>query len=223
LGCFNELSQLIVTPGDYRLEVAYNDAGENVAKLVNNDPNIIPNWVTLLEEYGLEVDFTDLYIKTDNDIESDEGDIISSIEFTDDPSIVKLTVDVDTVPGTEPGVSPVIRNVNPTSKFPGDGILDPAAAGQLYLIVSDNTDGEEPAIDSVDPSGPWGVLKTYEGDIIQYNGINWSVVFDSTNQTEDTYVVNAFNMQHYKFTNGEWIFTYLGEFNPGYWRLFAAK
>jgi hypothetical protein len=220
-GCFNELSQLIITPGDYKLEIG-NEGSDILAKLINNDPNTKPDWSVLLQEYGLEAEFTDMYIKTDNDIESEDGDIISGIEFTDDPSVVKLTLDQDTVPGTLAGVSPVLRNVNPLNKFPGGG-LDAAAVGQRYLIVSDSSNGEEPAISSLNPSDPWGVLTTYPGDIIQYNGANWEVIFEASTGDDPSYVINSFNMQHYKFTDGEWIFTYLGTFNPGYWRLYSSK
>ena len=220
MGCFSELSQMIITPGDYRLEVGI-VGGDTIAKLSNFESGKIPDWTVLLQEYGLEAEFTDLYLKTDNDIESGDGDVIAGIEFTDDPSVVKLIIDADTVPGTNAGISPVLRNVNPTTKAPGDGVLAPAAVGQRYLIVSDTSTGEEPAIDAL--SGPWGVLKTYPGDIIQYNGVIWEVIFNADGGQDPSYVVNSFNMQHYKFTNGEWIFTYLGTFNPGYWRLFAAK
>lgn len=220
LGCFDELGRVIVTPGDYKLEVGY-EGSDVVAKLIGSDPNETPDWSELLNvTYGLDVDFTDLYIKTDNDIESEDGDIIGSIELTSEPDVVKVTIDQDTVPGTTVGISPVDRIVNPVKRSPGNDLPAPVI-GQRYLITSDTSNGEEPAIQTT--SGDWGALTAYPNDIIQYDGAKWNVIFESASQTEVAYTVNAFNLQHYKFVDGEWIFTFLGEFNPGYWRLYSSK
>jgi hypothetical protein len=220
LGCFNELDRLIVTPGDYKLEVGY-EGQDVVAKLISNDPDETPDWNSLLTEtYGLDIEFTDLYIKTDNDIESEDGDIIGQIDLTNEPDVVKVAIDQDTVPGTTAGISPINRIVNPVKRSPGNE-LPGAITGQRYLITSDTSNGEEPAIDVT--SGAWGALRAYPNDIIQYNGAQWQVVFEAATQNDIAYTVNSFNMQHYKYVNGEWIFTYLGEFNPGYWRLYSSK
>ena len=215
LGCFNELSRLIITPGDYKLEVGY-EGDKVVARLVGENPS----WADLLELHGLDPDFTDLYIKTDNDIESDEGDIIGTFQLTDEADKIIVTLDQDTVPGTTPAISPIARIVDPATKAPGDQLPMPTI-GERYLITSNTSNGEEPAINVT--TGPWGALTAYPNDIIQWDGAQWQVIFDSTEQTDVAYTINAFNLQHYKFTDGEWIFTFLGEFNPGYWRLYSSK
>lgn len=58
-----------------------------------------------------------------------------------------------------------------------------------------------------------------ENDIIEWNGVKWVTVFDSSEITETTYVTNLNTNTQYKFVNGEWLLSVNGEYLPGFWRL----
>jgi hypothetical protein len=103
--------------------------------------------------------------------------------------------------------------------MPGLG-LPAAQAGQRYLITSANSDGEEPAIPPGVNDSPWGKnIVAYPNDIIEYNGIEWIVVFDSRRASGKNYVVNNSNGIQYMFDGIEWSYTYYGIYSPGYWRV----
>jgi hypothetical protein len=60
-------------------------------------------------------------------------------------------------------------------------------------------------------------------DIIEYDGNNWQLVFDSINTLADQFVKNNFSQKWYKWQNQTWTaFPYkgsTGDYGPGYWRL----
>jgi len=157
-------------------------------------------------------------LKLDPNIEEFDSDILGRLVI--DPAlpqnIARFEIDIDTLPGTI-GSGPVNDIINPSQVFPGSG-LPAAAPGQRYLLVSNLTRGEEPAIPINTGLNPWGTITAYENDIIEYTGTNWIVSFDSRVENKNQHVINLRSMNHYKFTGNDWIFTYLGEYFPGYFR-----
>jgi len=216
----NQIDQIIVTPGDHRIGVGIDGLANNGIILLNKyglaDPTL--SWKTLFDVYGNIEDYeTILRLKLDQDIEVDDFDILGTVTL--DPNkanILTFTVDIDTLPNTTVG-GPVDNIIDPHKDLPGS-TLPAAVAGQRYLLISDYTDGEEPAVPFA-PLGPWGSLIANENDIIEYNGVDWIVTFDSLNEDANQYVINLNTMNHYRFTGEDWIFTYLGEYFPGYWRM----
>jgi hypothetical protein len=214
-------TQLIVTPGMHRIAVGIDGLEKNEVMLLtkygNKDPNL--SWKSLFEEYGnMELNETILRLKLDPDIEVFDNDVLGVISV--DPAlpqnIARFEVDIDTLPSTISS-GPVNDIINPGKVFPGRG-LPQAAAGQRYLLVSNLTNGEEPAIPVNTGRNPWGTITAYENDIIEYTGTEWFVSFDSTTENKNQYVINLRTMNHYKFTGNDWVFTYLGEYFPGYFR-----
>lgn len=215
-----QIDQLIVTPGDYKIGVGTDGLASNEIILLNKygSPDPLLSWVQLFEAYGNIEDFeTILRLKLDPDIESSEQDIMGTVT-TDParPNILTYNIDVDTLPSTLPG-GPVDDIIDPQLQLPGKE-LPIAIAGQRYLLVGHMTDGEEPAT-PLAPNSPWGLVNAYENDIIEYNGTDWIVVFDSRAESKNQYVINLRTMNHYKFDGNNWVFTYLGEYFPGYWRM----
>ena len=66
---------------------------------------------------------------------------------------------------------------------------------------------------------PGPVIEAKENDIIEYDGSNWTVVFNSNNVSTPQYVTNSFTSKQFKWTGKLWISSYEGEYNPGFWRL----
>jgi hypothetical protein len=97
--------------------------------------------------------------------------------------------------------------IDPTRAAPGAG-LPAAAVGQRYIVVS--SPAEIPA---------WAGLVANPEDIIEYNGSAWVISFDAAASTAVEYVLNIASNQQLAFMDGQWILSYEGIFQPGYWRL----
>jgi hypothetical protein len=214
--------QIITTEGNYKISVAKGTTADTIT-LLNEyglaDPNL--SWDNLIKKYGqITPNITKLRLKLDPNIEVFTSDIIGYIELdTVDPSILFFTPDIDTLPQNT--LSPITTIIDPIEVTPGNG-LPLAVAGQRYLLTSRDSMGEEPAIPDNVPGSPWGqMLVAYPNDIIEFNGINWVVSFDSRNSSDKNYVVNNENGTQYTYDSStkEWTYTYYGQYAPGYWRI----
>lgn len=122
-----------------------------------------------------------------------------------DPNKLLVDIDQDSLPSnTRAAIDGVI---DPTRAAPGSG-LPAAAVGQRYIVVS--SPAEIPA---------WGGLVANPEDIIEYNGSAWVVSFDAAASIAVEYVLNIASNQQLAFMDGQWILSYEGIFQPGYWRL----
>jgi len=126
-------------------------------------------------------------------------------EHPTDPNKLLVDIDSDSLPSnTKTAIDGVI---DPTRAAPGAG-LPAAAAGQRYIVVS--SPAEIPA---------WDGLVANPEDIIEYNGSAWVISFDAAASTAVEYVLNIASNQQLAFMDGQWILSYEGIFQPGYWRL----
>ena len=213
-------SQIITTEGNHRIQVENNGSTDRVILLSKYGINDGTSWQTLIQKYGeITTDITKIRLKLDPNIDVDDKDIIGNIQQDPtDPSSLILTIDQDTLPPTTlPAISDII---DPTEISPGNG-LPSASFGQRYLIVSSHG-SEELAIPIGSNTSPWGNnLIVYHNDIIEYNGLEWRVIFDSRNSSTQQYVINLSNNTQYMFDplTKEWTYTYYGQYSPGYWRI----
>jgi len=217
---FDELAQVVISPGNYRIDLTAIDSTTSRVELLNeygkSDPLL--NWESLFAAYGtIDPERSVLTLKTEDDIEIDSGDILGSIEVSaTEQNIATFVVDVDTLPTTI-GSGAVTDIIDPSVNFPGSG-LPAAALGQRYLLLTTGQDSPDESVIAQGAQG-WGNVVAYENDIIEWNGNDWFVSFDASEVQIAQYVVNIADAQHYKFDGSEWIYTYLGTFNPGYWRI----
>ena len=220
---FNDISQIIISPGNYRIDVSAIDATTSRIKLLDEYGEIDAtlSWESLFAAYGtIDPARTTLTLKTDDDIEDILGDILGTLEVSDtEQNIATFVVDADTLPTTI-GSGAVTDLINPSVSFPG-GTLPAAAAGQRYLLLTNKQDGGGESLIAQDAEGnnPWGGLTAHVNDIIEYDGTSWFISFSAVDVTAPQYVVNSKDSQHYKFDGDEWVFTMLGVFNPGFWRI----
>ena len=134
---------------------------------------------------------------------------------------MRLNIDPDTVPGNTviAGRGTVDAVINPET-FNPTGIV----SGTRYLILEDIN------ITSLfsDPSfsGPvaWknadlSDFQAHANDIIEWDGSDWSIVFDSTAVTEVTYITNSYTGTQYKWNEGSWSKSYEGIYEARLWRL----
>jgi hypothetical protein len=219
--CFEGIPmQIITTEGNYKISVTLNGT-QNEITLLNADGTTSPeqSWQKLIQIYGqITPNITKIRLKLDPNIDIDDSDIIGSI--VQDPTrqnVLIFSPDADTLPAVT--IPPINDIIDPTEVTPGDG-LPAASAGQRYLLTSDDSAGEEPAIPPGVATSPWGSnIVAYPNDVIEFNGISWKVIFDSRNSVGLNYVVNNSNGIQYTFDGHSWHYTYLGIYSPGYWRI----
>jgi hypothetical protein len=140
----------------------------------------------------------------------DDTQIIGTVTYdpTDDRFLL-FDVDEDTLPqNTLPPVSAVI---DPLRSGPGAG-LPPAALGQRYLILEDMGGYGS-------PTEAWGEIEAQANDIIEYNGTQWIVVFDSRTADSVQFVTNITTSLQYRWTGKIWVKSYEGLYPGGEWSL----
>lgn len=212
------LLRIIASSNDHTIDVSLNDENQVEITLLGRygEEDIEKyNWDTLLQKVGSIIPgTTTLRLKINDDLENEEDDVYGFVERH--PSIknkLLFTVDEDTLPDTT--LVAIHRFIDAIKMYPGNNFLPPPSLGQRYLLISDHTNGEEEAIVN---SPVWGGLAANENDIIEYNGTGWVVSFDSNNNSTQ-YIKNLIDGQHYKFNGSNWVYTYLGRYNLGYWSL----
>ncbi len=223
---FGEISPdatITVTAGNYDLLVF-----NNAAKLINgnstgenidvSNPENTAAWQTLLDQYPgkFRAGLSQLRFSQPNDTE-----VVAyiSLDPTDDTSMI-LSIDTDTVPSNTivEGRGTVDAIINPETFKPTP------VTGTRYLILEDinvNSQFNSPGYDGADA---WKNLngddfQAHANDIIEWNGTEWTIVFDSTAQSEVVYITNAYTGTQYKWDQGVWSKTYEGVYDKQLWRL----
>lgn len=146
-----------------------------------------------------------LELNASNDIKDLNNLIIGGISRDPNQSDrLIFTLDTDTLPSNT--IGNVFGIIDPGVSSPGVG-LPPAELGQRYLFAAGTEAGT-----------PWGVIAD-DNDIVEYDGAEWTVVFKSADVDEEVWVQNDFTGQQFKWTGTEWISSWQGTYNQGYWRL----
>jgi hypothetical protein len=186
----------------------------NYAGINDDGTGSAMDWVKYLDQYGgLKDGVTQIRLRlnTDPEVDTSPNDIVGTIATTGTGNIVDYTVDTDTLPGTAFTVNAII---NPHKSYPDDGTLPVAATGQKYLILDDIG-----AVGASNTTDAWGNLVANKNDIIQYNGSNWVVFFDSSATEDTTYIQNNFTGDQFKWNGTQWMDSYQGRYYPGFWRI----
>lgn len=206
------------TPFDYQILLLDNQ----VQILNNNEPDLDRDsldtegrdnstafWKPVIEQFG-ELRSGISQLRIDNPLDGTE--IIGTVAFhpTDDRFLL-FTPDGDTLP--ENTLDPVDSVIAPTRSGPSDG-LPAAATGQRYLITE--AIGSD---DNSDPSEAWGGIVANENDIIEFNGSDWIVAFDSQNSSDAEVVTNITTSIQYKWTGETWLKSYQGLYAGGEWNI----
>ncbi len=166
------------------------------------------SWAALINQYGeLQSGISQLRLETGGTAE-----IVGTIGFhPSDPHKLLWTVQSDTIPTND--LPAITKIINPLKSGPNAG-LPTAATGQRYLIL--NAIG---SISNIDGPDAWGSLVASANDIIEYNGTDWQIAFDSSSEEGIHYVTNTTTNLQYKWTGTEWIKSYEGEYKAGDWSI----
>lgn len=173
-------------------------------------------------------------------LEQDSGNYVVGTVSVDptDGTIMLFNVDTDTIPTNT--LSAITKVIDPLSIGPGNGLPSPAL-GQRYLLTQATgsivngalVDGAgNPIVDqNGDPilaendvgAQAWLAGGKYliadANDIVQYNGTNWTVVFDASTVTATHYVTNLTTNIQYKWNGSSWVKSWEGYYPEGRWNL----
>lgn len=200
------LSRTTTTPGDLMLYITYQTPGVYSLRLGDNS-----TWQNLILSYSNNFKGYGQYKTNASYIELNYGENDSIIGYIDydpnDPTNMLFYAQSSSYPQTNT-LKPFDAIVDPQKSGPGQGQLPCAGVGQRYLISSDM-----PLNSQI-----WGNSTAKAGDIIEYNGQNWIVVFDSSNASGTYYAINDFNQRLYEF-DGSWSAFIKNEYPHGYWHL----
>ena len=195
-------ASVIVSPGDCWLRIA---RGSATLLDITSKPLI---WSDIINQQGELTETSRLEINITGDKDDLSQLVIGNVVANPlDASQLIFNVDVDTLPSdTLPAID---RIIDPGSTRPGNG-LPPAQLGQRYLL----TENLLPAFVE------WGGISAVPNDIIEFNGSDWTVVFDSTiSHGSGIYVTNEYSSEQYTWSTGGWISSWQGTYKPEYWRL----
>lgn len=163
-------------------------------------------WQDIIEMQGKLTESSRLEFNLSNDVDNRSNMVTGRVTANPlDANSLVFNLDAETLPANT--LNNIDRIIDPAATVPGSG-LPAAALGQRYLITggiqSDNTD--------------WA-LAASDGDIIEYNGTDWTVSFDGSQTDTEAWVTNNFTEDQFRWTGTEWISSWQGVYNPGFWRL----
>ncbi len=239
------LTRTIALVEDYNLHVI-----GNTAVLIDKDSGIVDsgfdlpetnlnyvNWLPVIQEFKQE------YIDGLGKIYLDQGngyEVVGTFKISvADPAIIDIKWDTNSLMKNtgidsagildyEPGYNPTLR---PNSPGTFDAIINPLEynphrplkqetdqaiiTGIRYMLL-DNIGH----ISNIDVSSAWGSLIAYENDIVEYNGTQWNVIFESRKRFENMiWQTNTYSGIQYIWNGIAWLRSYEGIYKSGKWRL----
>jgi len=160
-------------------------------------------WTSLLNVYGaVKPGISQIWLQNPYM----EDDIVGTIvpDPLDDRFLI-YDIDPDTLPQNT--LDPVDSVINPLMVGPNSGLPGPIT-GTRYLIVENIGSDNSSTV-------AWGDLVANANDIIEYNGSEWVVSFDSMAATTVEFVTNLTTNIQYRYTNDMWMKSYEGWYEQG--------
>lgn len=210
-------AQTVITAGNFDLLVL-----DNVAILLDSgtdgtDGDTVHSWLQILDLYPgqFKANLSQLRMT-----KPDGNEVVAyvSLDPTDETRML-LTYDVDTVPsnsiiGGRGTIDAIIDpdKFNPKSKVEGTRylILEDINAGYL----NDGYDGPKAWKNSDDSN-----FVAYANNIVEWDGTDWNVIFNSAETTAVTYITNSYTGVQYKWDGESWSKSFEGIYDKSVWRL----
>ena len=166
-------------------------------------------WGTETLPFGsLRNGISQVRLRKNTDVSDSSDDIIGRLEsHPSDPNLLVVEIDATTLPTNT--LTAIDAIVDPTKNYPGDGVVPTASVGQRYIVMDD-----------IPLSTTWASSVAKKYDIIEYNGSSWNVSFDSSTIDSTHYVVNVSSNDQLEWNAKEWVNSYEGVYNAGFWRLY---
>lgn len=217
----------------HTIKINYRDTSlvisQNTGKIVHANGSGYGSWTTFLMKFGrpFHPNVTQVRLKR-----SDwPYEIVGLIDLDQsDNRVIHISWDLDTFPEDTHIMGPF------GNKTKIDYIIDPRRTNpqqfdldQRPRILILNGIGDEINVDGADA---WKSVHGEDfianaNDIIEWDGEQWIVVYDSVNHLcvysneviETVYVSNLNTGVQYKFMNNEWLLSIDGDYPPGSWRI----
>lgn len=168
------------------------------------------NWKQLITNFGNLTNGISRII-----LEQDDINIVGTVAYhPTDTSLLLFSPDTDTLPANN--IDPVTAIINPESVAVDSELLDPII-GTRYLILGDIGFAGNEAGPAVWNRPGFPELVAHANDIIEFNGSNWFVAFDSTGTTAVKYVTNLRTGVQYKWKDQQWTKSVEGRYGAGAW------
>jgi len=203
------LAQIIITPGNHVISVEGNEItllGEGGVELDENGD--VFSWEALLLRFSDFVeDSSQIIVKRKF---GDPDGVTGKISFTAAPNILDWDINLATLPVDT--LDPIDAIVNPMTAGPDVG-LPTADTGQRYLLAED----------IASPTVPWGTIIANVNDIIEFDGADWVVDFDSSAATSTEIITNTFTGKQFRWNTAEfdWELAVDGQYKPGTWKVIS--
>lgn len=199
----NHAEYIITTPQDAALTVTNGNSLTLLGAFKNlKDANgNIYSWAQLIDQYGeLIVGDTRIRLRWTGDINDDSRDIIGFINYTGTDNVLSYEIDANTLPSTT--LADVNGFINPHIGTPI------ATTGQRYILTDD-----------VGDNVVWGNLTANKNDIVQFNGMNWQVVYSAASSTTIDIVKDLSTGSLFMIVNLQWEDIINRSYAAGYWRI----
>ena len=218
---FNEPeASIVITPNNFNLLVLDGVAKLEADPYMNQGIELTPeevSWRALLDQYPgkFTAGLSQLRLITPA-----KSEIVAfmSLDVNDETRMI-LKFDTDTIPGNTviDGRGTVDAIINPDTFNPSSKV-----ANTRYLILEDiNVDHAAPNYD-----GPIAWKNTNgtdfvanANDIIQWNGTDWAILFNSNAASDVTYITNSYTGIQYKWDGGNWSKSFEGIYDNTAWRI----
>lgn len=219
----NPSASITITHEDYDLLIMNNTARLLKSSVTIDENNLNLNsvsWYKLLDMYPgkFRAGLSQLRFGSE---ETNEIVAFLSLDSLNDNSMI-LNIDIDTIPSNTiiNGRGTIDAIINPENFNPVNKVV-----GTRYLILEDININTQ--FNSIDYDGPdaWknndnSDFQAHANDIIEWDGNNWIIIFDSTNNNNNViYVTNTFTGIQYKWADATWSKTFEGIYNNKLWRL----
>lgn len=183
--------------------------------VINNEINIRTSysWQALVTQFGtLRNGISRIRL-----LQANGSEVVGTIALhPSDDTLVLFTPDVDTLPANT--LPPVNAIINPQTINVDNNLLNPAT-GTRYLLLHavGHPDNSNPA-PAWNPAG-YPQLIANANDIVEFNGLYWTVAFDSQVTVSVEYVTNMTTGAQYKWGQGNWTKSIEGRYANSNWSL----
>ena len=224
------LSQDIVTVTEFNIEVFNGQAivlGPSEDAIPREPTLEIParqgtpiNWDVVFNKYPGKyiAGSTSLFLK-----QKDGTDIVGTVAIDPiDTTLLTISWDNDTAPkndflapydnqykranGLSAGTIDAI--IDPQKVYPGNGMQN-VVAGDRFLIIEDIIQDTE----------AWGNFAAFANDIIEWNGTQWTVIFNAQDPNQHLIQTNIYSGVQYVWNNVMWSKSFEGVYKAGQWRI----
>lgn len=200
----------VVLVDNYLILVKQSEIATDDGKIGTRD-----SWPALIDVYGrLNVGQSQIRLE----IDEFGTEVIGTIEYNPvDTSLLVYNIVNDTIPGNTQ--APINAVIDPMTINPDDTTITQPSAGTRYLILNDVGSADDNEIAPAWQGQNDLELVARKNDIIEYNGVNWWVSFNSNQITSTEYVTNLNTAIQYRWDGTQWIKSIQGHYPAGRWTL----